>query len=133
MLQDLIREDTKSKEMISIWFRYYIWEPAVISPLRRLYFYGPSNLVLGLGFWEGAKKSTICARVKNTEESIWELATDHCDKITEDLFQSFVVFVETLLWFYLLIQILFLIPPVLLTLTYRLCRVNKLNQPKYTS
>lgn len=118
-------ELTKINRMISIWFRYYIWEPVVISPLRRLYFYGPSNLILGLGFWEGAKKSTICAKVKNTEESIWALAPDHCDKITEDLFQSFVVMVETIIWFYLLVQIMFLIPPVLLTLTYRFCRLNK--------
>lgn len=108
-----------------MWFRYYIWEPAVITPLRRLYFYGPSNILLGLGFWEGAKKSSICAKVKNTDETIWELVPDHCEKITEDLFQAFVVSFETILWFYLLVQIFFLIPPVTLTIIYRLCRINK--------
>jgi hypothetical protein len=85
-----------------------------------LYFYGPSNIAFGFGFWGGATNETICAFVKNTSEDVWKIANQHCATITEDLFQSFLIITETALYFYLLFQIMMLLPTVLTALVWRI-------------
>lgn len=101
------------------WFRNWIWEPFFVNPLKRLYFHGPDNIVFGLGFWQGVSQSEICAKIKNTSERTWEKLPQECELLTDQLFQSFLVTIETLLWFYLLIQILFLLPTVMSALVWR--------------
>lgn len=91
-----------------------------VQPLRRLYFHGPENIAFGLGFWQGLSQSEICARIKNTSEKTWDKLPDECEQITEQLFQSFLITVETILWFYILVQILFLLPTVTSALAWRI-------------
>ena len=102
------------------WFRNLIWNPLVVEPLRRLYFHGPSNIAFGLGFWEGASNATICATVKNTSEDVWLVADEHCAKITNDLFLAFLIAAETMLYFYLLFQIVLLLPTVTTAFVWRM-------------
>lgn len=105
---------------MSQFFRHYVWEPVFVMPLKRLYFHGPSNIILGLGFWGGVSNERICATVKNTSEDVWSLAPKQCNQITEDLFESFLITVESILYFYLLMQIILMLPTLFFSLTCKL-------------
>ena len=77
-----------------------IYTATVLTPLKRLYFYGPR--MAGIGFWRGIPKHDICAALTNHDSHFWIKYPDACNEIIAKDFYSIEVLVETICYFALL-------------------------------
>lgn len=74
-----------------------LYEKFILSPLARLYLYGPSWG--GWGFWNGLTLPVICAQKTNLLPEFWEHNSFECAQIVSKQFYSSIVFIETFLYF----------------------------------
>jgi hypothetical protein len=77
-----------------------IYEKLILSPLARLYLYGPS--LGGWGFWNGLGMHVICAQKTNLLPDFWEHHPFECAQIVSKQFYSSVVFIETFVYFFII-------------------------------
>jgi len=91
---------------------YYI----IVFPLAKLYLWGPS--FGGWGFWGGMDMAEICAQKTTLSSEFWKRNPEECAEIVSKQFYSMTILIETIVYFYLLIQ-------VLVTLCYKCRRNNK--------
>lgn len=61
----------------------------IYTPLRALYFNGPTTV----GFWGGAQPHDICFSITGTTSSFWLDHVQECDRLCEQKFDAFAVFV----------------------------------------
>lgn len=80
-----------------------LYHHIIVSPLRQLYFYGPS--FMQFGFWGGKPPSEICQTVTTYSEGFWRDNTAECSDIIENKFMSFQATVEVVVYFTLLYQL----------------------------
>lgn len=80
-----------------------LYQHIIVSPLRQLYFYGPS--FMQFGFWGGIPHSEICQTITTYSEGFWRDNKSECSDIIENKFTSFRVTVEILVYFTLLYQL----------------------------
>lgn len=73
------------------------YDYTVLSPLARLYLYGPS--LGGWGFWNGMDLSMICAQKTNISLEFWQTHSAECIQLISRHFYGIVVLVETLFYF----------------------------------
>lgn len=73
----------------------------VIRPLERLYRNGPA--LHGIGFWRGASSADICAALTpGVPANFWDEHKQECEQMIRNDCMAYIVFVETLLYFYVL-------------------------------
>ena len=73
------------------------YEYLILSPLARLYLYGPA--LGGWGFWNGMDLSIICAQKTQLSPEFWNDHPYECIQIVSRNFYSVVVLCETVLYF----------------------------------
>lgn len=81
-----------------------IYSTVVLRGLARLYIFGPS--VAGVGFWQGRDPANICSRMTESSEHFWHLNMEECHRIIATHFHSYVVLLEVLVYFILLVKVL---------------------------
>lgn len=75
----------------------------ILRGLARLYIYGP--YMYGMGFWQGRQPQHICAQLSQIHnEDFWTQNMDTCYELISRNFYSWVVLLETILYFVLLIK-----------------------------
>lgn len=79
---------------------YTAYKGLVVAPLRRLYYHGPA--MGGYGFWNGREPSDICAAYFQTG-TFWTNNMQACVDGIEKNFEAFMVAVEVLVYFAILI------------------------------
>ena len=80
-----------------------VYNLLLVSPLRRLYLYGPA--AYNVGFWEGKEASEMCQVMTNHNQLFWENNHEECQTLIETRFQSFKTTVEVVLYFTLMYKI----------------------------
>jgi hypothetical protein len=84
-----------------IWhYVHVVYEYAVLSPLARLYLYGPS--FGGWGFWNGLGLHVICSQKTNLLPEFWQSHPTECIQIVSKNFYGMIVLFETLCYFLIL-------------------------------
>jgi len=79
----------------------WVYDAALIQPLRRLYFAGPGHL-----FWGGRAPEDVCAALTGVAATHWLGARDGaCETLLENAFEGFLVAVETGLYFLMLYRV----------------------------
>ena len=78
----------------------HVYHSLIVAPFTRLYRQGPS--FYGFGFWRGASDQDICAALTKVEATFWQRNADRCARLIRDDVASYIVLVETVLYFYLL-------------------------------
>ena len=81
-----------------------IYECIFVSPIRKLYYYGPS--FMGVGFWEGMPNVEICAKITGYTEFFWQANQADCTEMINAKFYSFQISVEVLLYFLIVYRFL---------------------------
>jgi hypothetical protein len=76
------------------------YEWLVLTPLARLYMFGPS--VGGIGFWGGQDISEICAQKTNLSSEFWKENSFECFQLISKNFYGMVVLCESIFYFLLL-------------------------------
>ena len=82
------------------WFKIHtnkIYETIILTPLARLYIYGPS--LSGWGFWGGLEINDICAQKTNTPADFWKSNHQECIRIVSKSFYGLVVLIESIFYF----------------------------------
>ena len=69
----------------------------ILSPLARLYLYGPSWGTFG--FWSGIDATVICSQKTNLPPIFWEKHPHECVEIISKQFYGTVVMFETIFYF----------------------------------
>lgn len=69
-----------------------------VYPLLLLYLNGPE--FYNIGFWSGKNHADICSVLTNTESAFWQKNSSACDDLIHRRFQSFVLFVTIMAYFY---------------------------------
>lgn len=82
----------------SLYNRAFFW------PIYRLYRHGPS--LHGYGFWRGAPSHEICAALTNVESDFWKNHSNECESLIAKEVQAYVVLIETVTYFGLLLYVL---------------------------
>lgn len=77
-----------------------LYNASVQHPLRRLYRTGPN--LRGIGFWRNASDVDICATLTNVDAQFWRTHRERCAQVIEEDFQSYLVVLETLLYFFII-------------------------------
>jgi hypothetical protein len=90
-----------SKTMIDIVSEklYQIYEYTILTPLAKIYLFGPS--FLGWGFWAGQDLSHICSQKTNVPADFWEKNPVQCVQLITRSFYGMVVVIETFLYCWL--------------------------------
>lgn len=91
----------------------------IVTPLKTLYFDGPT--ILGIGFWEKLPAKDICSRLTGVSATFWDKydSLKECKDLVDRKFDTFIVgtFTISYIWFtyklisYLLFR-LFVIRPI---------------------
>jgi len=79
-----------------------VYSAMIVQPMTRLYRHGPS--FHGVGFWRGAASADICASLTQLDAQFWREHAARCEQLIRDDVLSYIVFIETMLYFYLLYQ-----------------------------
>jgi hypothetical protein len=79
------------------------YEMAIVSPLRQLYFYGPT--MSQFGFWGGMGAPDICQTITPITVSFWQAHPEDCIVEIEKKFISFRVSVELIIYFLMLYKL----------------------------
>lgn len=80
-----------------------VYEYAVIAPLRRLYFDGPS--LNGLGFYAGRLHTDICAELTKIDAFFWHQHPEECANLLDTNFNAFVVGTESVMYVLLILSL----------------------------
>jgi hypothetical protein len=78
-----------------------VYHHVVLYPLAKLYMYGPT--LNGWGFWGGQDISHICAQKTSLDAEFWKHHPHECIEIIGKNFYAFVILMETLIYFRLLL------------------------------
>ena len=97
-----------------------IYEYIVLSPLARLYLYGPSWGTFG--FWNGMDTTIICSQKTQLSSSFWEEHPHECLQLISKHFYGTVVLFETIVYF----TVVYLTLKYIFTFCYH-CRILKKN------
>ena len=82
----------------------YVYDVLFITPLRRLYEFGPQ--FGGFGFWGGRSHAEICASVTLYSEVFWQDHINDCSFIVDNKFNALRVTIESISHFIGLLIIL---------------------------
>ena len=100
-----------------------LYNRAFFSPVYRLYRHGPA--LHGYGFWRGAPSHEICAALTNVESDFWKNHSNECESLIAKEVQAYVVLIETITYFGLLLY-------ALKASANCLCRLRRHDEPEHT-
>jgi hypothetical protein len=75
---------------------YTIYGKVVLTPLARLYIWGPSWGTLG--FWGGKPMHDICAQLTSLSSDFWLKHPEQCVEVVSKTFYSLIILVETVVY-----------------------------------
>ena len=81
-----------------------IYTYIILTPLIRLYLHG--STFFGVGFWNGKNVYDICSQKTNIKSEFWKDHHDECINLISKDFYSFVIIIETFIYFGFLIKML---------------------------
>ena len=76
----------------------------IVAPLARLYLWGPN--IGGWGFWQGQEMHDICAQQTSYSSDFWREHPTACAEIVSKKFYSFLVVLQTAVYFLILFLVI---------------------------
>ena len=104
---------------------YYVYDLVIVSPLRKLYFFGPGTSQFGL--WGGMGNTEICQSLSPLSTFFWQSHPEECNILLETKFYSFRVTIELLIYFTLLYRLWCFLN---LVCWFAICRRKVMQSPK---
>lgn len=84
-------------------YLYFLYYLVFLMPLEKLYLYGPT--FRGWGFWGGRKWDDICSELTQVDAEFWHNNKKECANLIERHFFQFVVFIQVVVYFYILYKV----------------------------
>lgn len=91
---------------------YGIYQSVIVNPLSRLYL---------LGYWANSEQDKICYRITGVSEIDWSKHRTECEKVISNHFTSWIVIVETVFYFVILVKLLFWLKNVVIAAQTKKC------------
>lgn len=91
---------------------YNAYDVIALQALKRLYLRGPGNSMYG--FWHGKEPHEVCGMLANSPADFWLKHPVECDAMITDRVQSYVVVVETGVYFFTMYRLLSALGPIVL-------------------
>lgn len=83
----------------------WVYELVWLGPLENLYWNGPVFLN-NYGFWGGESPENICHDLTTVRSGHWIENDDICQELLNRRFQSFIVGINTFIYFYIIYRII---------------------------
>lgn len=100
-----------------------IYTKIILNPLAKLYMWGPN--ISGWGFWNGMEYYDICASKTKLNSEFWKYHKEECLELISKNFYSFVVVIQTIVYFGLLYAIIKLIIKSIFCFNYKKKKFKK--------